>query len=67
MPYPDTRIENGVASIIGDNIAIDFGARIIFCKVLGVFEIIDHFTPKQEIIAKVKSLITRLEAMNRTV
>jgi hypothetical protein len=59
--HPGTVIEDGVASFLGGSIAVDLAARLIYCKELGVIEIINPFTEKREIVAKVKGLISRLE------
>ncbi len=59
--HPGTVIQDGIASFLDGSIAIDFAARLIYCKELGVIEIIDQFTPKQEIVAKVKRLMQRVE------
>ena len=58
--HQGTIIQDGIASFLDGSIAIDFAARLIYCKELGVIEIIDQFTPKQEIMAKVQSLIERV-------
>jgi hypothetical protein len=58
--HQGTVIQDGIASFLDGSIAIDFAARLIYCKELGVIEIIDQFTPKQEIMGKVKSLIERV-------
>lgn len=63
--HQGTVIQDGIASFLDGSIAIDFAARLIYCKELGVIEIIDQFTPKQEIVGKVKSLMTRLEEQSR--
>ena len=59
--HPDTVIQDGVASFKGGSIAMDFAARLIYCKELGVIEIVNPFTEKREIVAKVKGLMLRLE------
>jgi hypothetical protein len=43
------------------SIAVDLAARLIYCKELGVIEIINPFTEKREIVEKIRSLISRLE------
>lgn len=63
--HPGTVIKDGIASFLDGSIAIDFAARLIYCKELGVIEIIDQFTPKQEIVAKVKRLMGMVEAQSR--
>jgi hypothetical protein len=59
--HPDTVIHAGVASFLGGSIAMDFAARLIYCKELSVIEIGNPFTEKREIVAKVKDLMRRLE------
>jgi len=59
--HPGTVIQDGIASFLDGSIAMDFAARLVYCKELGVIEIIDQFTPKQEIVAKVKRLMRRVE------
>jgi hypothetical protein len=59
--HPDTVIQDGVASFLGGHIAMDFAARLIYCKELGVIEIVNPFTEKREIVAKIKDLMRRLE------
>jgi hypothetical protein len=59
--HPDTLIHDGVASFMGGSIAMDFAARLIYCKELGVIEIVNPFTEKREIVAKIKGLMRRLE------
>jgi hypothetical protein len=45
--HPDTRIQGGVASFLGGSIAMDLAARLIYCKELGVIEIVNPFTEKR--------------------
>jgi hypothetical protein len=40
---------------------MDFAARLIYCKELGVIEIVNPFTEKREIVARIKGLMRRLE------
>lgn len=60
--YDDVEVGPGTASFAGGAIALDFGARLIYCQELGIVEIISDFTLKTEIIAKIKHLIVRLES-----
>src|SRR6185312_1648544 len=59
--YPDAEVNRNTASFAGGAIALDFSARLLYCQDLHVIELIAPFTTKQEIMEKIKGLMSRLE------
>lgn len=59
--YPGVEVTRDTASFANGAIALDFGARLIYCQQLSVIEIVTDFATKLEVIAKIKDLMQRLE------